>query len=211
MIKKLNKRGSHVSFIISFILFISFIIFFISIIKPFEKAESGKSSLLKHLENEIIKNVSEDVEVVSALESVGGSSSCSDINLIINNKKNVLESYGDFSKIYISNEFTSSEFLCVPQDKYELGLIRTQNYVFYSKILKLNESYEDNYESLKENFGIPGTNDFEFSLLDIREIPITKTNSKEIPSTEAFAELIPAIYFDENSEIKNGYIKVVLW
>ncbi|MDP2672386.1 MAG: hypothetical protein Q8O84_01075, partial [Nanoarchaeota archaeon] len=143
MIKKLNKKakreishyaffpksrkGSHVSFIISFILFISFIIFFIGIIKPFDKVETGKSSLLKHLENEIIKNVTGDVKVISVIEKSGGSKSCSDMIGIINGKKNIVLGDNNLKKIYLSNEFTSSEFSC-QNEKYEIGLIRTQKY-----------------------------------------------------------------------------------
>ncbi|KHO54898.1 MAG: hypothetical protein QT10_C0010G0011 [archaeon GW2011_AR19] len=207
-----NRKGSHVSFIISFILFISFLIFFIGVIKPFEKTESGKSSLLKHLENEIIKNVAEDVEVISVIEKIGGSNDCFDIkNEIINGKENVVLKNNGLEKIYLSNEFTSLEFSC-SNEKYEVGLIRTQKYIFQSKILKLNQSYEDDYETLKSEFGIPETNDFEFSFLDDSKIPITESKfKKEIPSTETLAELIPIIYFNENLEIENGYIKVILW
>ena len=206
-----SRKGSHVSFIISFILFISFLIFFIGVIKPFEKAESGKSSLLKHLENEIIKNVSGDVEVISAIEENNGNTDCSEAIDLINGKKNVYKMDNGLIKIYLSDEFQSQEFLCNPQDKYEIGLVRTQKYIFYSKILELNESYDLNYETLKSEFGIPETNDFEFSLLDINKNSIIKTATKEIPSTEVLAELIPVIYFDEDLEIENGYIKVILW
>ena len=231
MIKKLNKKvkqeishyvffpksrkGSHISFIISFVLFISFLIFFIGIIKPFEKAETGKNSLLKHLENEIIKNVSGDVEVISALEDSDGDSDCSDVNGIINGKNNIYKIDNGLIKIYLSDEFQSQGFSCNNNNnnqKYEIGLIRNQKYIFQSKVLKLNESYNLEYENVKENFGIPETNDFEFSFLNDFKIPITEAKfKKEIPSTETLAELIPITYFAEDSGIKNGYIKVILW
>jgi len=205
-----NKRGSHISFIISFVLFISFLIFFIGIIKPFEKAETGKNSLLKHLENEIIKNVTENVDVISVIEKVGGSNDCSNINGLIG--KNIFLENNGLIKIYSSNEFSSNNFQCDSTKKYKIGLIRTQKYIFQSRILKLNQSYVDNYETLKSEFGIPKTNDFEFSFLDDSKISITEAKfKKEIPSTETLAELIPITYFNENSEIENGYIKVILW
>ena len=206
-----SRKGSHVSFIISFILFISFLIFFIGVIKPFEKAESGKSSLLKHLENEIIKNVAEDVEVISVIEENNGDADCSEINNL-NIENYISKPEGNFLKIYSSNEFQSNYFSCAPPLGYKIGLIRNQKYIFQSKILKLNQSYEDDYETLKSEFGIPETNDFEFSFLDDSKIPITEAKfKKEIPSTETLAELIPIIYFNENLEIENGYIKVILW
>ena len=205
-----NKRGSHVSFIISFVLFISFLIFFIGIIKPFEKTETGKSSLLKHLENEIIKNVSDEVLVISV--KVGGDDGCLDIDDLIDNKKNkiLLENNG-LIKIYISDKFALPEFSCTPQDKYEIGLIKSQKYILQSKVLELNESYNDNYETLKTNFKIPEINDFEFSFLNISKVPIIETKSKETPPTDVFAELVPINYLTKDAEIKTGYLRVAIW
>lgn len=204
-----DKKGSHVSFIISFILFISFLIFFIGIIKPFEKVETGKSSLLKHLEDEIIKSVSDDVLVISALEDQ--SADCLEINNL-NIKNYIAKQEGNLLKIYSSDEFPSNAFSCNPaQQGYEIGLIRTQKYVIQSKVLELNDSYNADYKTLKENFGIPEANDFEFSLLDINKNSLIKTEFKEIPQIEVFAESIPVTYFDENEGIKNGHMRIAVW
>ncbi len=213
-----NKRGSHVSFIISFVLFVSFLIFFIGIIKPFEKAETGKEALLKHLENEISKEVSADVLVVSALENSGDD--CSEINGL-NIKNYISKKEGDLLKIYSFGEFPDNTFQCNQQDKYEIGLIRNQSYILESKVFNLNESYNSDYLDIKEKFGIPEANDFEFSFLDIDEKVIIETAPKETSPSEVLAELIPVIYLsprddsgepnENNAEIKNGYIKVVLW
>lgn len=202
-----SRKASHISFIISFVLFISFLIFFIGIIKPFEKAETGKSSLLKHLENEIIKEVSDYVMVISATKVTGGSKSCSEILDLIGN--NIFSENNGLIKIYISNKFTLPGFSCNSQDKYEIGLIRSQKYVLESKVLNLNNS---DYKTIKNDFEIPEANDFEFSLLDIDKNLIIGTKSIETPPTEVLAKLTPIIYLDENNaEIKHGYIKVVLW
>ena len=205
-----SRKGSHVSFIISFILFIIFLIFFVSILNPFERVETGKSSLLKHLENEIVKETSGKVMVVSVLEDI--TSGCGDIDAL-NIKKYAIKQEANFLKIYSSNKFASSNFLCDPaQNGYKIGLVRTQNYAFQSEFLKLNDSYNKNYENLKRIFGIPEANDFEFSFLDDSKISITEAKfKKETPQAEVLAEIIPITYFAEDSEIKNGYIRVVLW
>lgn len=208
MIKKNNKKGSQVSFIISFALFISFLIFFIGLVKPFQKIEIGKESLLTHLEGEIIKNTSEEVLVISALED--SSSDCAEIDsLNIENYKT--NKTGNLLKIYSSDSFPANTFPCAAPPGYKIGLIRPQNYVLESKFLKLNESYSNNYDFLKENFGIPNSNDFEFSLLDINENAIIKPVPKEIPPEEVLAKLISINYLNENVEIKSGYLRVVLW
>lgn len=210
-----NKRGSHISFIISFVLFVSFLIFFIGIIKPFEKTETGKGTLLKHLENEIIKEVSDEVLVVSALEDTSSDCSDSEINnLDITNY--ISQQKGNLLKIYSSDEFPTNNFPCTTAPPgYKIGLVRNEIYAIQSKFSELNNSYNDNYETLKTNFGIPEINDFEFSFLNINKEVIIETSSKETPPTEVLAELVPITYLDysdeDNAEIKNGYIKVVLW
>ena len=207
MIKKHNKKASHISFIISFVLFVSFLIFFIGLLNPFEKAETGKSLLLKHLEDEIIKETSVEVLIVSALEDQNAD--CSEISSL-NIKNYISKQEGNLLKIYSSDEFLINTFPCTAPPGYQIGLIRKQNYVFQSKVLDLNNSYQNNYDSLKENFGIP-ENDFEFSLLDINENPIIKTKSKETPPVEVLAKLVPINYLTKDAEIKTGYIKVIIW
>ena len=204
-----SRKGSHVSFIISFVLFISFLIFFIGILNPFERVETGKNSLLKHLENKLVEEASGEVMIISALEDI--TAGCGDINAL-NIGNYAIKQEANFLKIYSSDKFAPSTFSCDPaQTGYKIGLIRTQNYVFKSKILELNKSYEDNYETLKGDLGIPGTNNFEFSLLDTNKNSIVKTKSKETPQTEVLAGVISITYFNETSEIENGYIRVVLW
>ncbi len=202
-----NKKGSHVSFIISFVLFVSFLIFFIGIIKPFEKIETGKGALLKHLENEIIKETSAEVLVVSAKE--GSGNTCLDIDSLSSDNAKTRQETG-FIKFYFSDGFFTNNFQCDLTKNYEIGLVRSQKYILKSKVENLKYKYENNYENLKVEFGIPETNDFEFSFLGFDETLIT--TPKETPPTEVLAELIPVIYLDEdNVDIKNGYIKVILW
>ena len=208
VIKKYNKKGSHISFIISFVIFVSFLIFFIGIIKPLEKVETGKSSLLKHLENEIIEDVSDEVLVVSALEDAGNVD-CSNIRSLSSKKVKTIKD-DVFFKFYFSDEFTN-DFQCDATKDYEIGLVRTQNYILESKILKLNENYNVDYNNLKNNLGIPEANDFEFSFLDDSKVIITEAKSKETPPTEVFAELVPINYLNKDAEIKTGYLRVAIW
>ncbi len=205
-----NKRGSHISFIISFVLFISFLIFFIGIIKPFEKTETGKGTLLKHLENEIINEVSAEVMVVSV--KLENPNDCININEDFGITNFETQENENLLKIYSSNSLNGNSYTCqFPSTNYKIGLIRNESYILQSKIENLKNRY-DNGDDLKAEFEIPKVNDFEFSFLDIDKKPIIETSSKETPPTEVFAELIPVIYLDEdNAKIKNGYIKVILW
>ncbi len=114
-------------------------------------------------------------------------------------------------KIYSSNSFTGNSYECLfPSENYEIGLIKTEKYILKSKVEDLKNRYENNYETLKTDFGITKINDFEFIFLELDETSIT--TSKETPPTEVLAELIPINYLDEEDiKIKNGYIKVILW
>jgi len=205
-----SRRASQVSFIISFALFISFLIFFISVIKPFGKVETGKESLLKHLEEKIIKDASEEILVVSALED--STADCSEID-DLNIQNYISKQEGNLLKVYSSDEFQPNTFLCAAPPGYKIGLVRNQAYILKSKFLKLNESYNDDYPALKKSFGIPESNDFEFSFLDIGGNSIIETASKETPQTDVLSVLVPVNYLDEEdgAKIKNGYIKAVLW
>lgn len=54
----INKKGSHVGMIISFVIFITFIVFIYVIISPAIKTEEDKKGIITYLEKSILNNVS---------------------------------------------------------------------------------------------------------------------------------------------------------
>lgn len=203
-----NKRGSHVGFAIAFIIFISFVIFLLNILSPVTKVETDKDFLLKHLKNEIIENTSARLEIISIKNDTLTCIS----NSLASGKNYTIISKDSFHKVYISDEFNESSIpLCQNWGIDEIGLIRTENHVFETKILELNKTYYESYKTLKKYFNIPEVNDFEFSFLKGNKTLIVEAKFKEIPPTDVFAELIPVTYVNKNANIEIGYLKVVLW
>ncbi len=65
MIKKSDKRGSHVEVMISFVIFVTFLVFLYSIIQPAMVSKKDKQSMLDFLEMEIAKNVSSELKIIT--------------------------------------------------------------------------------------------------------------------------------------------------
>jgi hypothetical protein len=63
MVKRGNKKGSHVGVMISFVIFITFIIFIYSIVQPALNVQRDKESLSSSLELGILKKLSYDVTI----------------------------------------------------------------------------------------------------------------------------------------------------
>lgn len=53
----MDKRGSHIDVILSFVIFISFIIFLYAIIQPSLSSKEGKTVFLNYIGNELVKNL----------------------------------------------------------------------------------------------------------------------------------------------------------
>jgi hypothetical protein len=140
-------------------------------------------------------------------------------NIIVKNKEGKILSSdkeipweGDFYKIYVSDEkFNSVNSNCQNSKVYsgKTGLIRTENYLFESKISELINNYNLNYESFKKNINIPEESEFAFAFIYSNESSV-ETARKEIPS-EVHVEIFPVKYVDKNANIEMGYVKVSAW
>lgn len=62
---KLNKRGSHVGVVISFVVFIVFIIFLYSVIEPVIKVQKDKEFIIEYIKGELPNLVSENMTKIS--------------------------------------------------------------------------------------------------------------------------------------------------
>ena len=225
-----NKKASHVGFAIAFVIFISFLIFFYAMFKPAIRIGDDKKVILKQLENKIIKNVSADLITISIKKD--SLENCSKINLsslnisytnftvrnnqgIINSNLSlgnlIVENKSNFFKIYASNEsFNLSEnHLCTSFSNYTVGLIRTEKYIFETKVIWLINYYNNSYETLKDDFEISDINDFSFSFIYNNNTEI-KTNEKNV-SISVYADSIPINYINKNASIEVGYIKIKIW
>ena len=72
----LNKRGSHVGVVLSFVIFVTFIIFLYSITEPAMRMQRDKESLLDYLKIELIKRFSANLTSVAVMTNKTVKESC---------------------------------------------------------------------------------------------------------------------------------------
>lgn len=235
----MNKRGSHVGVVLSFVIFVTFIIFIYSITSPVTRVERGKQDLLGFLKVELINEFSADMttETILIKKSVPNcvkidTEDGSNLVTVAKNEENenILDSYFDGDvvqveigsatqiKIYYSEKFIGGQEISgcnnVLQegDDFEFGLIRTLEYVFNNSIVNFSQyiSTPENYEAIKEKFNIPATDNFGFIFEDGDRNVIVQTEEKEVP-TDIYVEEVPIQYVDNEANIKPGFLKIKVW
>jgi len=76
MIKKGDKKGSHVEIIISFIIFVTFVFFIFSIIEPSINSQKDKESILNDVEVSIMDRISSDMTIITIKITSSTSQNC---------------------------------------------------------------------------------------------------------------------------------------
>ncbi len=74
----MNKRGSHVGMILSFVIFITFIVFLYTVVKPAVNVGEDKKTITESIQSVVMKNASENLTSVSIEinETTNPSSKC---------------------------------------------------------------------------------------------------------------------------------------
>ncbi len=209
-----NCKGSHVGFIISFVIFVTFIIFLYGILGNIGKVEEDKDFLLKHIQEKIIEKTSEEVKIISI--NYSGQIGCLNLNGYELKKNYTMIQKNSLVKVYSSDELKNQSYECDEQNgkmvisKGNIGLIKKERYIFESKILDLNKSYVEDYSELKNEFNLPEINNFAFEFEDSEGEKIIESESENIP-VSIFTEEIPIKYFNNTGRIKFGKLRVKVW
>ncbi len=122
-----------------------------------------------------------------------------------------------FFKIYNSEEFeegiggtfSSCKLYDKDQGQYTIGLVRTDEYIFDTKVIELIDEYENDYEGLKNELKIPLGSEFGFGLIYSDERKIG-TEGQNI-STDIYAKEIPVQYVNTDANISLGFINIQVW
>lgn len=123
----------------------------------------------------------------------------------------------DFIKVHESNEFDIAETgvinpcqqLSEGKGGYNLGLIKTNKQIFETKIIKLMNDYNNNYETLKEELGVAPGSEFGFSFTYSDGI-IIKTGEKNI-SVSVYVNEIPIQYISKDAAREPGFLNIKAW
>ena len=121
-----------------------------------------------------------------------------------------------FLKVYGSEEFSIIETgtispcqqLSEGSEGYIFGLIRSEKNIFEKRIIQMIESYDDNYESLKEELNIAG-NEFGLGFTYANGTSIS-TEEKEV-LVSVFVDEFPIQYISKDASRELGSLNVGIW
>jgi len=235
MKRKVSRLGvvSHVGVVLSFVIFVTFILFIYIIVKPAIGTEN-KQNLLNHLKEVLIERASTELTSVSVLIGTG-SQTCVKLSgffneIEIGNRIIVKNNLGEiltakisgqdlfvengnekFLKIYGSENFSDTDLGTMPscQLDYTFGLIRSEKNIFEKRIIHVIESYNDNYESLKEELNIASGNEFRLDFIYANGT-IISTEKKEV-LVSVFVDEFQIQYISKDAVRELGSLNVGIW
>ncbi|MEK6758096.1 MAG: hypothetical protein AABX88_03115 [Nanoarchaeota archaeon] len=233
-LKVTGKRGSHVGVMISFSMFIAVMIFLFMISWPVLKPEEKKETTLNYLKTELIKETTATmtsatillddtppfpcikfsipqigITNISVEDGIGKNLdySTSGANIIFTPS----DTSNRFYKIHHSTEFgtKNSGATCDTSTTYQIMAVKKDNYVFESKIVKLIQDYQEDYDLVRSRFNIPSKDDFSFSFSRVNGT-VSGTGQQNIRAN-VYVREIQVIYVGLDSSINPGTITIEVW
>ena len=236
-----NKRGiSHIEMILSFVIFVGFLIFLFAIFRPF-RVVSGGEVYLDVVERGIRNNVSADVDfqtlkindelvindcfcliydlekviVKNEFETVISAETGGNLCAESANKFFYISSSEEFPDSYGSDLYNSDEPDCqdlVKDTDYALGLFRTYSFYSNSKLVKLHSYTLSNYNEVKEQLGLPGSEDFSFSLRSKETNELILENTKQPgKGVRVLARDVPIQIVKNNGDFEYLILNIKVW
>jgi hypothetical protein len=234
--KNMNKRGGHVGMMLSFVIFITFLVFLYSITEPATRIERGKQDLLSYLKTELVKEFSSDM--TSATINASASEKCIKISpitgteglgviaqdleskdqgillsyILPDNKVRIDTNNAKLVKVYYSDEFEKvlgEDDDCGGENSYSLGLVRTEEHIFESKIQAVVNDFEANYSEIRDQLNIAPGDEFGFSFRNANDDTIN-TPEKNV-TVNIYVEEVPIQYIDSEANIKPGFLSIRVW
>jgi len=237
----MNKRGSHVEIIISFIIFVTFIFFIFSIIDPSINTQKDKESFLNDVEVGVINRISSYMTIIT-------------IKITSSTNQNCIKLDGEITNLGISSKVVSKNSLGQTLDCYifsgdsdDLLIERTSTSDTFIKIYSSDafppiESSSPSCQTLIRGtnyiLGLTKTDKyiFETKIFDlIGEDYETLKNSLNIPEgidfgygiklsngttfeteegkllTNVYIRETPIKYVDSEGNILMGFLKIKIW
>jgi hypothetical protein len=138
-------------------------------------------------------------------------STFSDTNLNVNwvEENNFLKIYSS-PEDFVEKDLESSDCASPEENDFSIKSIKTQEYIFESKIVELGQEYLSSYNELKEYFGIPNEKEFGFSFTNSQGITYIDVG-KEPSGTSVYSMNVPIIYLTNQSYFASGIIKLKTW
>ena len=233
----MNKRGTHVGVILSFLIFVTFLAFLYSVTEPVTRVSRDKLDLLDYLKIELVKEFSEDMSTLTinlseegcvifsefdeGLRGLGVVAKDSEDNQLnahrIGGDTEVNETEIGILKLYYSKEFSNGTDLdcenILGSGDYEIRIFRTTQEIFASRITRVSNEIEGNityYNKLKEKLGASLDDEFGFTFTDKDKTFIAGTEEKDV-DVDIYSEEIPIQYLDSKANINPGFLSIRVW
>jgi len=240
MIKRCNKKGSHVGVIISFVIFVTFMIFLYSLTKTSIRSEEKENSLLDYLKMRLIQDSSAELTTITVNLEKSSSSDCVELNGLItqleinsriivkNNNQtttiaalnsedlriNRIDNGDTFFKIYYSNEFPatgSSSWTC---EEFNAGTDYILGLVKTEEYVFEEKFFNliDSYENYEDmKENLKIPEGSEFGLGFIYENgTLFNIGIKDVTS-DIYIKEIPVQYVSLSGDIRSGFIRIMIW
>jgi len=237
----INKRGSHVGMILSFLVFMTFVGFLYSVIEPATRSQADKLDLMKFLKIELLKEFSADMSTLTIkipviprvikcvsfpipdidLEGRGVVAKDIDGNLfpshvLLGRTEMTVAGKGVF-KIYYSEEFGMGVDIgsCtqLTEDMYEVSLFKTDEEIFGSKILNVSEliNLDQKYYEELKQKFGVGVGEEFGFVFNDENKNFISGTEEKNVSTDIFVEELPIQYIDSEANIKSGFLNIKVW
>jgi len=231
----LNKRGSHVGMILSFVIFITFLMMLYLTFQPSLKLKESKKQELDYIQNKVIENISEQVFYVTYSYTPSGNDDCLEVSIpthlenktviakiqgtTMNSESDgervrteISDSENKIVKFFYSESISTTPPTCsrfVNENQVEEELSQTREEIIEWRTINLIESHKKNYTTLKKNLGIADGTEFniKFAYGNGTEIESKRTQK----TNSVFAENIPVQYLNSSADINRGIISIQVW
>lgn len=234
----MEKRGTHIGVVISFMVFVTFLFFLYAIVQPAIETRNEKQVPLDSLEREVLSEVSASLTTISVFVDLSGSGcfilknfmTKTEINeniIVIDDSGTTFNSYVSGSgllidpgrsdlllKVRVSEEFdpiSSSGSACtdVYEDDYTIGLVKTKEYVFSSRMENLISVYNAGYSTARSLLKVSSNDDFGLSFT-YNNGTVIRTREINI-SASVYAKDISVQYINDDAHEVSGVINIEIW
>ena len=204
----------HIEIIISIVFFVGFLLFIFLFLKPINNNDLNYH---KGNENIIIKEISEEVITLPVI--VESDSDCYTLENVIDEYgyefievSNIPRHYTIFFADFFDKSLIGKISCNVPNSviNYKYGSAKNLSMIVYERIRELKISYENNYNSVKNNLEI---GDFSFQFKDqtgkiIDELSV----NRHIPSqSNVYAIEFPVLVINKEATIEELFLSVKIW
>lgn len=229
--KKINKKGSHVSMVLSFILFVVALVFIYIIASSAVVRPDPVKNEISNLGDNVLNKITSEVFVFRVYRSDAGASCFSfaePVNTFSNPETVALNNSGPvassisgndvlvdagtgFVKVYFSDliknqvNLTTTGCSAVIPDS-----IRKESVILESQILSLMSNLSSNYSQTKEELEIPTSMDFDLMFEYKNGTTLDFLSSKE-PNTEIYAKELNLFFLSNSGVEDSGKLIIKLW